>query len=297
MNPIQVARKDENVQNYQHKVLTNLFDTGFGVKYETNLSAYTPPHWHAAMELLLFVKGSVTCKFEHFTLRAKAGELYLINSHEVHETRCSRDAVYLCVHIQPNMMCRYVPNFDQLRFSLAHSPEDSEKAAAYGQLRQYMQKILQDAQQEDAISRLECQSSLFGAVALLVKHFSQPLAAEEATLRRSDMTRLEPLLEYTQLNHAEDLTLEEAANSMGLNKEYFCRLFKKNMGVSYLHYLYQVRTAAVCRELETCDDTIGQIAQRHGFKDMKMLNQYFKELYGCTPSEKRKFLREFTPEQ
>jgi len=79
---------------------------------------------------------------------------------------------------------------------------------------------------------------------------------------------------------------------MGLNKEYFCRLFKKNMGVSYLTYLNQVRATAVCRELETSEDPISIIAERHGFSNPKMLNQYFRELYGCTPSEKRKAFRE-----
>ena len=285
------------MQNYQHKLLTDLDATGFGIKYEKKLSAYTPPHWHQAIELLLFVKGSVTCNFSNVTLHAKPGDLYLINSHEVHETRCSRDAVYLCVHILPSAMCRYVPNFDQLSFSLAFDPEDSVKAVAYEQLRIHMQEILRQTEENAPAGKLESHARLFAAAAMLVKHFSQPLAIEETTLQRSDMTRLEPLLEYTQLHHGEDLTLDGAANSMGLNKEYFCRLFKKNMGVSYLQYLYQVRTTAVCRELETSEDPISEIAERHGFKDPKMLNQYFKEIYGCTPSEKRKFFREVTCEQ
>ena len=119
---------------------------------------------------------------------------------------------------------------------------------------------------------------------------------EERNLQRSDMTRLEPILEYTQLHHGEDLTLEGASSAMGLNKEYFCRLFKRNMGVSYLQYLYQVRATAVCRELEISDDPISEIAERHGFRDPKMLSQHFKEIYGCTPSEKRKFFREVSLE-
>ena len=135
------------------------------------------------------------------------------------------------------------------------------------------------------------------AQSILVKHFSQPLAVEETKLKRSDMTRLEPLLDYIQLHHGEELPLDEAVEYMGLNKEYFCRLFKKNMGVSYLQYVYQVRTTAVCRELETTDDPIGEIAERHGFRDPKMLNQYFREIYGCTPSEKRKFFREVNIEE
>lgn len=285
------------MQNYQHKLLTNLDDTGFGIKYENNLSAYTPPHWHQAMELLLFVKGKVTCKFANTTIHAKPGDLYLINSHEVHETRCSRDAVYLCVHILPSAMCRYVPDFDQLQFSLAFDPEDTEKCEAYEKLRTHMQEILNHKDEAAPSSRLERHARLFDAAAILVQHFSKTLASEETRLLRSDMSRLEPILEYTHLHHGEDLTLDGAANAMGLNKEYFCRLFKKNMGISYLQYVYQVRATAVCRELEISEDPIGEIAERHGFKDPKMLSQHFKEIYGCTPSEKRKFFREVSREQ
>ena len=284
------------MQYYHHRTLTDLDDTGFGIKLEKKNSAYLPPHWHQAVELLLFVKGTVTCKFSHTTLRAKAGDMYIINSHDVHETRCSRDAVYLCVHILPSAMCRYVANFDQLSFSLMFDPEDQVKVVAFEQLRVHIQEILRMVREEPPAYKLECHARLFAAAALLVKHFSQPLAMEETTLQRSDMTRLEPLLEHVQLHHGEELTLDDAANSLGINKEYFCRLFKKNMGVSYLQYVYQVRATAVCRELETSDDPIGEIAERHGFNDPKLLTRYFRELYGCTPSEKRKLFREVTLE-
>lgn len=282
--------------NPQHRMLTEMDPTGFGVKYENNLSAYTPPHWHKAVELLLFVKGRVTCNFENTKRQFKAGDIYLINSHEVHETKCSRYARYLVVHIDPVLMMHYVPTFDQLRFSLAFDPEDQPKAMAFDQLRSHMQEILRYTEAPEPVQKLERQARLFAVAAILVKYFSQPLAMEETKLQRSDMSRLEPLLEHIQLHHGEELPLDEAVDFMGLNKEYFCRLFKKNMGVSYLQYVYQVRTTAVCRELETTEDPIGEIAERHGFRDPKMLNQYFREIYGCTPSEKRKFFREVTIE-
>lgn len=283
------------MQNYQHRILTEVDETGFGVKYENNLSAYTPPHWHQAVELLLFVKGKVTCNFENATRHFKPGDMYIINSHEVHETKCSRNAVYLVVHIQPSIMCRYMPTFDHMRFSLTVDKDDPVKALALEQLRSHMKEILrQNEESTDPAAKLERQARLFAAAALLVKHFSKPLSVEETKLQRSDMTRLEPLLDHTQLHHAEELPLDDAADFIGLNKEYFCRLFKKNMGVSYLQYVYQVRTTAFCRDLETTEDPISEISERHGFKDPKMLNQYFREIYGCTPSEKRKFFREVT---
>ncbi len=280
--------------NPQHRMLIDMDASGFQIKYEDNLSAYTPPHWHKAVELLLFVKGRTTCKFENAKRQFKPGELYIINSHEVHETHCTRNARYLVVHIDPNTMLHFVPTFDQLRFSLAFDPEDQARAMAFEQLRVHMKEILRSTEENDPVLKLDRQARLYAVTALLVRYFSQPLAVEETRLQRSDMTRLEPLLEHIQLHYSEELPLDEAVAFMGLNKEYFCRLFKKNMGVSYLQYVYQIRTTAVCRELETTEDPIGEIGERNGFRDPKMLNQYFREIYGCTPSEKRKFFREVT---
>lgn len=284
------------VQLYQHRTLTNLDVNGFGIKLEKKTSAYLPPHWHYAVELLLFIQGTVTCKFTHTTLKAKAGDMYIINSHDVHETRCSRDAKYLCIHILPSAMLLYVPDFDQRNFSLVIDPHDEEKAAALVQLRRLMEDILELCQENSQFNKLECQARLFGIAAILVKHFSLPIATEEKTVRRSDMNRLEPLLEHIHLHYSDDLSLDDAANSMGLNKEYFCRLFKKNMGISYLQYVNQVRATAVCRELEVSDDTIQEIGERNGFKDPKLMNRFFRELYDCTPSEKRKAFREISRE-
>ena len=284
------------MQNYQYLQLLDLNETGFGIIYEDHPRMYTPPHWHEAAELLLFVQGATQCRFANRTIHAKPGELYLINSQEVHETRCSADAMYLCIHIVPSVMCRYVPDFDLLDFSLMFDPEDREKAAAYAELTSHMKEIFRLCQKETRAYQLECHAHLFAAAAILVRHFSRTLAVEEKQLQRSDMSRLEPILQYTQLHHGEELTLDGAANAMVLNREYFCRLFKKNMGVSYLQYVNQVRATAVCRELETSEDPIGVIGERHGFTNPKMMNQYFREVYGCTPSEKRRAYREMKME-
>jgi len=280
------------VQYYYHEQLANLDDTGFGIIYEQKPYTYMPPHWHQAVELIMMERGKITCKFNHSTITAEAGDVFLINSHDVHETRCSRNARYICIHILPSSMCRYVPNFDQLSFSLKFDPDEPVKSAAREQMQLHIREIMHHRDSGVNYSGLEIHARLFALAAILVKHFSMPLSLEESKLLRSDMTRLEPLLEFIRLNHSEELSLDDAANSMGLNKEYFCRLFKKNMGVSYLTYLNQVRATAVCRELETSEDPIGEIGQRHGFHNPKMLNQYFRELYGCTPSEKRRAFRE-----
>ena len=279
------------MQYYYHETLTDLDETGFGVIVAKNNHTYTPPHWHKAMELILFIHGRATVKLADQQIEAEPGGLYLFNSYDIHESRFSRDAEYLCIHIYPPQMLKYVPNFARLRFSLRYSPEDTEKSVAYMKLLTNVRRILQLEDEQPTAYSLERQALLFQTAALLVQHFSQPLAVEEENLARCDIQRLEPILEYAQLHHGEDITLESASNAMGLNKAYFCRLFKKNMGISYMQYLTQIRAQALCRDLESSDETIGELAEKHGFKSLKTLNQCFRNLYGCTPSEKRKQLR------
>lgn len=280
------------MQYYYHEQLTTLDPTGFGIFYDRNPGTYMPPHWHEAVELLLLIKGRITCKFSHGTLIAEPGDVFLINSHDVHETRCTRGARYICIHILPSAMCRYAANFDQLNFSLKFDPDDPVKSAALDELRHHMQWILNAKDTDPAALGLQTQARLFALTDILVRNFSQRRTLDASGARRSDMQRLEPLLEYTKLHHSESLTLDGAAQFMGLNREYFCRLFKKNMGVSYLTYLNQIRATAVCRELENSDEPIGILAERHGFTNLKMLNRCFRELYGCTPSGKRRAFRE-----
>lgn len=282
------------MQYYYHEQLSDLDENGFGLLYLTTSNAHMPPHWHHAIELLYFLSGSASVKNGDRMDQLKPGDLYLIDSYEIHESWCGPDVSYLCVHILPSHMCRYVSSFDQLRFSLQYAPDDAEKAEAVSELGGHMRELMRLQEEKPEGYLLRCQSLLYEIALLLVRHFSYPLVTEEHSRLRSDIARLEPILNYTALHHSEDLSLERAASAMGLTKEYFCRLFKKNMGTSYLRYLNQIRASAVCRELGTSDSPISELAEKHGFRNLKLFNQLFRETYGCTPSEKRKQLQQNT---
>ena len=48
--------------------------------------------------------------------------------------------------------------------------------------------------------------------------------------------KLEGVFEYVQENYTREISLEEISSTMGMNREYFCRLFKKEKGITPLHY-------------------------------------------------------------
>ena len=89
----------------------------------------------------------------------------------------------------------------------------------------------------------------------------------------------------------EEISLQDAADELGLNREYFCRFFKQNTGISFIRYVNQVRINHIYQELLHSDEGIQEITERHGFYNQKLFYRMFKERYECTPRELRSMAR------
>ena len=86
-------------------------------------------------------------------------------------------------------------------------------------------------------------------------------------------------------NYQEPIALKDAADIASLNQEYFCRMFKKCMGVTFLEYVNLVRIDHIHEELLTTGDSITDILERNGFTITKVFSRMFKAQYGMTPRE------------
>ena len=78
----------------------------------------------------------------------------------------------------------------------------------------------------------------------------------------------------------------------GLNREYFCRFFKQQMGVNFTRHVNQVRLSHIHHELIATEDPIMEIVDRNGFTNYKLFHKLFREIYGCTPREARQEAKE-----
>jgi AraC-like DNA-binding protein len=271
--------------------LKNDHETGFSVKFLTEPPFYSPAHWHEAVELLYCTSGFIFVKVgDGHSLTAHMNQLFLLNSMTIHESWSHEACQAICIHIFPEVMKQYVPQFEKLRFSLDFRSDEEEKVKAMNRLNENMARFALLCQQKPLGYKLECQALLYLTVQILVQYFSHPIHEEDHQTVQTGISRLKPLLEYIDLHHAEELTLDDAADFMGVTREYFCRLFKKNMGISLTRYVNSVRIAHICQDMKYSDLTIAELAEKHGFANIKLMNQMFRESYGCTPSQKRKEL-------
>lgn len=95
-------------------------------------------------------------------------------------------------------------------------------------------------------------------------------------------------IRYINSNYSEPIDLDETARMVHMSKYYFCRLFHKVTGVTFLTYLYNVRLSKAHRLLLETELPLPEIAQKTGFTSVAHMSGAFKKVYEVSPRNFRK---------
>lgn len=136
--------------------------------------------------------------------------------------------------------------------------------------------------------RLEAEGIILQTVAQLIRYFSSTSAVQLADTHLMTIDRIRKVMSYVEEHYKENISLQDVSDLLGIGKEYFCRFFKKNMGISFLQYLNEVRLSHIYQGLMDTELPIAELMEENGFSNQKLFNRSFKALYGCTPSSVRK---------
>ncbi len=84
------------------------------------------------------------------------------------------------------------------------------------------------------------------------------------------------------------LGVEYVAERIGLNENYLSRLFKKELGISFIDYVSRIRLENAKELLKDSNTKIKDISGKVGFSDSHYFGIWFKDNTGVTPSQYRK---------
>ena len=95
-------------------------------------------------------------------------------------------------------------------------------------------------------------------------------------------------VEYIRRHFAETISLEQVAAEVYLNPEYFSRVFKEEMGVTFVNFLTELRLKHSVRLLESTALRVQDVAQQVGYPNVSYFSTTFKKRYGMSPYEYRR---------
>lgn len=84
-----------------------------------------------------------------------------------------------------------------------------------------------------------------------------------------------------------DISLQEMANITGVTPPYLSRLFKKELGVNYIHYINQLRIEKAKELLNSPHFKIMDIANIVGYGNVNYFSRTFKKITGLSPQDYR----------
>lgn len=245
-------------------------------------------HWHNEIELIYLLEGELDVSIGKKTWHYKKDDLILINSKVVHSTLCAAPNESILVQMPYGFLKRYMPDLDDYVFYLDSFSKDPVKQTKILQTKEILQKMLVVTSYHPDGEHLRFNSLLFDLLYMLYHDFRTNDLQAGYQRQAKDLNKLEGVLEYTQEHYAEPVSLHEIAAVAGFQPEYFCRLFKRNMGVTYLEYLSEIRLSHIYEDLLTTDESIQRLLELHGFTNYKLFRKMFAEKFHMTPMKVRK---------
>ena len=97
---------------------------------------------------------------------------------------------------------------------------------------------------------------------------------------------------YMQKHYTENLTIEDLAEKIHLNKSYFIRKFKSKFGVSPYKYLLDIKLNNAKILLKDTNLSIEEIATLSGFYSSSYFSSIFKREFEITPGNYRKIFND-----
>ncbi len=96
------------------------------------------------------------------------------------------------------------------------------------------------------------------------------------------------VLEYINQHYTDNISLAETAHAVGLSKSYLSDIFKKEIGITFLSYITNLRIEKAKLLLSDSNMKMYEISDAVGFQDYTYFSQIFKKKVGMTLSDYRK---------
>lgn len=95
------------------------------------------------------------------------------------------------------------------------------------------------------------------------------------------------IMTYIEQNYAQDISVEDMAKRCKLDRSYFGKIFKKEVGQSPQEFLIRYRMSKAADLLATTNLTIREIGERVGYENQLHFSRAFKSVYDIPPREYR----------
>lgn len=245
-------------------------------------------HWHNSLEVLYIASGKMDTGINNSIYHLKRGDLIIINSGDIHFTRCRDYAKIYVLQVPYPLLNTHIPNYDYVRFQDSDGSVVFSNPAKVDELSRLMIQMYEITLEQKPGYSLLFSSKLYQFLSILFQRYHTDISSRTKQKSDRNLIRLEQVMNYVKCHYTQPISLEDAAQILSLNPEYFCRYFKKYMGMTFLEYVNSIRLYHIHQDLLNTNYSVSELMDRHGFTNYKLFSKMFRNTYGCPPGMFRK---------
>lgn len=275
------------------------------VDYENpllNLKVFTPErketnqfnnwHIHKETEILAILEGELELHVENEVFILRKGDVSLIGSNQLHRDR-SHAAKLRYTVLQFNLKqffehstMQFYNLFEeagnrlsQLNYIFKHNPEVKEEVF------HCVQTIQEESKEKKRGYEIAVTLCIQRIILALLRNDHKKLLKERFN---PEFDRIRPVLDHIEQHIEERLQVEEACKLANMSYYYFCKFFKKAVGMSFTDYVNYKKIKKAEHFLLTKDYSVSQIGDMIGMHNMAHFYKSFRKYNECSPNEYRK---------
>lgn len=235
---------------------------------------------------LLIVRGSVALKTPGRQCVLEESQFSVLNCNEpftVSPLDGTNALLWLCISTDwLEFLC---PQPGKCRYECCSLQSTPSSAPLFDEIRRRLTQAAMLHYRNGSGAELLIQAELLHVMYVLNSYFQVQHCPDTWS---SASEKLYSVLEYMNQNFRTPLTLEKTAQHFYLSPAHMSRIFRKELGSTFLDYLISLRLNSARQELIYTDHSVTRIAMNCGFSSARALNQYFQRTYGSSPSQYRR---------
>lgn len=253
-------------------------------------------HLHNLYEIYFFIAGNAKYFIEKKVYSLKYGDLFVMNSDEIHKPYFPSGGYYerIVIHFEPWIaQIISAPDFNLLNCFINRPKGDKNKInlnkLQVEELLNLFYEIEKHNESTSGSSKIMKFSCFLELLIYINKAYISQNSAELPYIDEVSHipAKLAPILDFIEDNLDSNLTLRSLEQRFYINGSYLCRLFMKNIGSSIHEYIICKRLS-MARKLLSEGATALDACIRSGFNDYSNFARMFKRRLGMSPAAYRK---------
>ena len=251
--------------------------------------AETATHYHQNPEMFYVLRGNLDIKIDERLYKLSSGDIALINANKRHTVIGNDELLGARFEIDFHLLAEYMGSMQLLFWCNTVA----DRNHAYSNLRRLLDRILTRYFEKDDKDALYLNALYFETLYVLTSNFLVKADDVRLNLEDSqDRMRIRQIQNYVQANYQSQISLNDLADKLYLSNAYLSKYIKKNLGMTFMEYLNNVRLFHAVDELIYSDKNLTHIAYDNGFPTSASFTKTFRDVYKDSPSEYRKKIQD-----